>query len=62
MAPVESELLQARLARMKQLVESLEHECLDSVEQRALFLSLKQEMEAAHLALQLVKAVKPPSR
>jgi hypothetical protein len=59
MAPSESELLTLRLARMKNLVESLEHAALDSAEQRALFLSLKQEMEAVRLALQLLEPVKP---
>jgi hypothetical protein len=62
MPPSEAELLKRRLARMKQLVESLEHECSGSAEQRATFLSLKRDLEAIRRGLQVVQPVKPVKR
>ena len=51
MSANESELLAARLARMKALIESLEAECSQSAEQRETFLKLKRELAAAGLSL-----------
>jgi hypothetical protein len=51
MPPSESELLAARLARMKGLLDSLEMVCARSGEHRELFLKLKAEMNAAREAL-----------
>ena len=42
---------------MKHLVESVEHACSESAEQREVL--LKQEMEAVRLAFQPVKLAKP---
>jgi hypothetical protein len=47
----ESETLALRLARMRRLIDTLEHACSESAEQREVFLKLKQEMEAARRAL-----------
>ena len=55
MPPSESEILAARLARMKALIESLEDACSASAEQRETFLRLKQEMAAAREALALIR-------
>jgi len=57
MAPLESEILAARLARMKGLIDSLEKVCSERVEQRALFEKLHAEMRAAREAL---KVYPPP--
>ena len=54
MPPPESEIRAIRLARMKNLIESLERVCSDSAEQRDLFLKLKQETEATRAALTIV--------
>jgi hypothetical protein len=59
MPPSEAEILAARLARMKALIGSLEDACSETAEQRDTFLKLKPEMEAARLALQVVKPVEP---
>lgn len=52
--PPESDILAARLARMKNLIDSLEKACSESTQQRDLFLKLKQEMAAARAALNVV--------
>jgi hypothetical protein len=59
MADSEAEVLAARLARMKSMVDSLERACSESQEQHDLFRKLKQEMEAARADL---KTVLPPGR
>ncbi len=51
MPPSESEILAARLARMKSLIDSLEKVCSDNAEQQQTFLKLKQEMAAARAGL-----------
>jgi hypothetical protein len=51
MPPSESEILAARLARMKILIESLEDACSDSAALRETFLTLRQEIAAAREAL-----------
>jgi hypothetical protein len=48
----EAEILAARLARMKSLVEALETECSTTAAQRDRFLRLRRELEAARLALE----------
>jgi hypothetical protein len=53
MAASEAEILAARLARMKTLLDSLEQACSESAGQRELFVKLKQEMAAARAALKL---------
>jgi hypothetical protein len=55
MPPSESEILAARLARMKNLIDSLEQACSESADQRDLFLRLRQEMAAARAALKVVR-------
>ncbi len=52
--PLESDILAARLARMKHLIDSLEKACSESAEQRDIFLKLRQEMSAARDALKTV--------
>ena len=54
MPPSESEILAARLARMKGLIDSLEEVCSQSAEQQQLFLKLRAEMKAARDALAIV--------
>jgi hypothetical protein len=49
--PTESELLAARLARMKFLVDALEVECGTGQAIRENFLKLKREIEQARAAL-----------
>jgi hypothetical protein len=51
MPPTEAEILAARLARMKTLIDALEDECSTSEEQRQRFLRLRAELAAARLAL-----------
>jgi hypothetical protein len=58
MPPAESEILGARLARMKTLVDALEVACSEGAERRDLFVKLKQEMAAAREGL---KIYPPPS-
>jgi len=53
--PTEAEILAARLARMKILVESLEEACSQSASQHDTFLRLKQELDAARTALKIIK-------
>ena len=53
--PPEAEILAARLARMKALIESLEEVCSESAEQHDIFVKLKREMAAARKALKPVK-------
>lgn len=53
--PSDSELLAARLARLKALAESLESACSQSADQRTTFAKLKAEMDAARAALEPVK-------
>ncbi len=57
MPPSESEILTARLTRMKQLIDSLEQACSESADQHELFRKLKREMEATRAAL---RTVPPP--
>ena len=57
MPPTESEILAARLARMNNLIESLQQVCAESAANRDLFLKLKQEMVAARAGL---KIYRPP--
>jgi len=52
--PSESEILAARLARMKSLIDSLELACAEGAEHRELFLKLRAEMNAARGALKTV--------
>jgi hypothetical protein len=52
--PTEADILAARLARMKQLIEARENVRSQSDEQREIFLKLKQEMTAAG------EGLKPP--
>lgn len=47
----ENEILAARLARMKTLLDTLEKACSESAEQREMFLKLQQEMADARAAL-----------
>jgi hypothetical protein len=54
MPPSESEILAARLARMKTLVDALENACSESADQHELFLKLRAEMQAARDALRTV--------
>jgi hypothetical protein len=54
MPPSETEILAARLARMKTLLDTLEQACSESSEQREMFLKLRQEMAAARAALKTV--------
>jgi hypothetical protein len=53
MPPTDAEILVARLARMKALIDALEAECDTGAEQHQRFLRLKGELEAARLSLQL---------
>ena len=57
--PSETEILAARLARIKNLIEDLERECSDSAAQHALFLKLKQEMDAARAGLKVIRSHDP---
>jgi hypothetical protein len=54
MPPSESEILAARLTRMKGLIDSLERVCSESAEQQQLLLKLRAEMKAARDALAVV--------
>jgi hypothetical protein len=54
MPPSESEILAARLTRMKGLIDSLEKVCSENAEQRQLFPMLRAEMIAARDALKIV--------
>jgi hypothetical protein len=49
----ESEILAARLTRMKGLIDSLEKACSESAEQQRLFQKLRAEMQAAREALKV---------
>jgi hypothetical protein len=51
MTPFEADLLAARLARMKYLIDALEVISVGTAEQRDLFLRLKQDLEAARLTV-----------
>jgi hypothetical protein len=51
MGPSDAELLAARLARVKILIESLETACSQSAEQRNIFIRLKQEIDAVRTSL-----------
>jgi hypothetical protein len=53
MPPPESEIVAARLARMKTLIDALEKECSDSAQQAELFVKLRAEMQAARAALKI---------
>ena len=52
--PSESEILTARLARMKQLLETLERECAMSAAQHQAFLKLQLDMESVRESLKLI--------
>jgi hypothetical protein len=52
--PSESEILEARLARMHLVIESLENECAQSAEAQATFDRLKGEMAAIRARLQVI--------
>ena len=47
MAGSESEILTARLASMKALLDALEHACSESAEQQKVFAKLRAELKAA---------------
>jgi hypothetical protein len=51
--PTECEILAARLARMRGLIDSLQQACSESAEQTELFLKLRAEMKAARDALKI---------
>jgi hypothetical protein len=53
MPPSESEILAARLSRMKGLIDALEQASAASADQRELFLKLQREMTAARTALKI---------
>jgi hypothetical protein len=53
--PAESEMLAARLARTKVLIESLEVECSHSVEVRDTIMKLKRELDVSHKGLRTIK-------
>jgi hypothetical protein len=52
--PTEADILEARFARMKVIVQSLENECAQSVEAQAKFDRLKAEMEAIRDRLRVI--------
>ena len=54
MPPTEAEVVAARLARMKTLIDALEGECSASAEQHQRFLTLRGELDAARKALKLI--------
>jgi DNA-binding FrmR family transcriptional regulator len=54
MPPSKTEIVAARLARMKGLIDSLEEACSESDEQREMFRQLRQELAAARAALEIV--------
>ena len=58
MADTESQILAARLARIKTMIDALEQACSESSEQHELFRKLKQEMEAARASLKFPPATK----
>ena len=51
--PVQVEILAARLARIKTLVDTLEPVCLQSEASRDTFQKLKLELEAARIAVRI---------
>jgi hypothetical protein len=53
MSAPEREILAARLARMKGLIDALEQACSESAEQSELFRNLRAEMHAAREALKV---------
>jgi hypothetical protein len=53
--PSEAEILAARLARMKYLIDSLEAQFAKSEAQRELFLKLRDELEAVRAAMKSLK-------
>ena len=53
-ASSESEILSARLSRMKALIESLEAEFSQSAEQRETFIKLKREVDDSRKSLKLL--------
>ena len=55
MSQTESEMLAARLARMKVLVESLEAECSHTAEVRDTIMKLKRELDESKKALKTIK-------
>ena len=54
-ASPESEILRARLSRMKALIESLEAVFSQSAEQRETFMKLKREVDESRKSLKLLK-------
>jgi hypothetical protein len=57
MAPSESQLIRLRLARMKNLAESLEQACSENAEQREALLRFQRELQALHVALQPIRTM-----
>ena len=55
---VEVEVLAARLARIKTLLDALEPVCLQSEASRDTFQKLKLELEAARIAVRLDRAAR----
>jgi hypothetical protein len=51
--PVETEIIAARLTRIKALLDALESVCLESEGARDTFQKLKLELEAARIAVRL---------
>lgn len=56
--PVEAEVLAARLARIKTLLDALEPVCLDRASSRDTFQQLKLELEAARIAVRFDRAAR----
>jgi hypothetical protein len=56
--PVETEIIAARLTRIKTLIDALERVCLDSEASRDTFLQLKQELEAARISVRTVRPIR----
>lgn len=52
--PTEAEILEARFARMKAIIQSLENECAQSAEAQAKFDRLKAEMKAIRDRLEVI--------
>jgi hypothetical protein len=47
--------LEERLARIKTLLDELERQCADAAENREVFLRLRQELDATHRQLKLLR-------
>jgi hypothetical protein len=53
--PAEAEILAARLARIKTLLDALHRECHESGPTRETFQKLKLELEAARISVRAVR-------